>query len=159
MPDSPSATIAISREQLEVFRLLYPLFKREVFRRREIMIRLSTFHHAVLLLLLVILAAFPSDENVVPATRWLALTGLGVFSGFFAFVILQQVHRHRMAKQQLIALEKEMGLYKEGGLLGEPAAYPEHWQTDWQADRSITIYLVVLTSLTALVMCAMLMRP
>jgi Ca2+/Na+ antiporter len=159
MPDSPHVTLAVSREQLKVFRMLYPLFKKEVFRRRENMIRLSAFHHAVMLFLLVTFLVFPFDQASSSATQWLAMTGIALFSGFFAYVILQQAHRHRMAKQQLIALEQEMGLYKEGWLFSGKAAYPEHWQTDWRTDGSITIYLVVLTSLSALVMGAILIRP
>ena len=63
-----------------------------------------------------------------------------------------------MAKQQLIELEKGVGLYQEGWHPTGKAAYPANWQTDWVTDQSITIYLAVLTSFTALVVCAMLIR-
>jgi hypothetical protein len=158
MPDAPPVPRAVSGEHLEMFRILYPLFKREVFRRRENMIRLSAFHHAVVLFLLVAWLAVPSDQASDSATPWLAMTGLAVFSGFFASVILQQAHRHRMAKQQLIAFEKEMGLYEEGRLFSGKTAFPEHWKTDWRTDRSIMIYLVFLVSLTTLVMSAIFIR-
>jgi hypothetical protein len=159
MPDAHNAKIELSREQLEVFRVLYPLFKDEVFRRRDNMIRLSVFHNAFLVLLLMTMLAVSPDYSPDSTTRWLAISGIALFSGFFAYVILQQADRHRMAKQQLIELEKGVGLYKEGWHYTGNAAYPEQWQTDWAADRSITIYLAVLASLTVLVMCAMLIRP
>ena len=159
MPDSRHTKMEISQEQLEVFRVLYPLFKEEVFRRREHMIRLSVFHNAFLVLLLVTMLAVSPGHTPDPTTRWLAISGMALFSGFFAYVILQQADRHRMAKQQLIELEKGIGLYEDGGHHNGKTAYPEHWQTDWVADRSVTIYLTVLTSLTALVMCAMLIHP
>lgn len=159
MPDSPHAKMEISPEQLEVFRVLYPLFKEEVFRRREQMIRLSVFHNAFLVLLLMTMLAVSNNYSPDSATRWLAISGIALFSGFLAYVILQQADRHRMAKQQLIELEKGVGLYIEGCHFTGKAAYPEHWQTDWAADRSVTIYLAVLASLTALVVCAMLIHP
>jgi hypothetical protein len=159
MPDSRHARMEISQEQLEVFRVLYPLFKEEVFRRREHMIRLSVFHNAFLVLLLVTMLAVSPNHTPDPTTRWLAVSGMALFSGFFAYVILQQADRHRMAKQQLIELEKGIGLYEDGWHHNGKTAYPEQWQTDWVADRSVTIYLTVLTSLTALVMCAMFIRP
>jgi hypothetical protein len=158
MPDSSHAKIETSQEPLEVFRVLYPLFKEEVFRRREQMIRLSVFHNAFLVLLLVTMLAVSPGHPPDPTTRWLAISGLALFSGFFAYVILQQAERHRMAKQQLIELEKGIGLYDSDGPQPGKPAYPAHWQTDWAADRSVTIYLAVLTSLTGLVICAMFIR-
>jgi hypothetical protein len=159
MTDSHNSNMHLSQEQLEVFRVLYPIFKEEVFRRREHMIRLATFHNAFLVLLLVTILAVSPGHSPDFTTRWLAISGIAVFSGFFAYLILQQAARHRMAKQQLIELEKGVGLYQENWYLNGKTAYPENWQTDWAADRSVIIYLAVLTSLTALVMCAMLIRP
>ena len=159
MPDSQHAGMELSQEQLEVFRVLYPLFKDEVFRRRNHMILLSVFHNAFLILLLVTILTVSSEHATNPTIRWFAISGLAVFSGFFAYLILQQADRHRMAKQQLIELEKRIGLYKKSWHFTGNAVYPEHWQTDWVADRSVTIYLAILTSLTALVVCAMLIHP
>jgi hypothetical protein len=159
MPDSPPIAMPFSREPLEMYRLLYPIFKREVFRRRETMIQLSAFHHTILLVLLVMFPLVPSHQAMVSTTRWFAITGIALFSGFFAYAILQQAHRHRLAKQQLIVLEKAMGLYNKGCGLSEQAAYPEHWQTDWKSDRSLLIYLTLLASLASLTICAILMRP
>ena len=158
MPDLHNTKMDISQEQIEVFRVLYPLFKEEVFRRREHMIRLSVFHNGFLVLLLVWMLAVSSGQTADPTVRWLAVSGLALFSGFFAYLILQQADRHRMAKQQLIELEKGVGLYQEGWHPTGKAAYPANWQTDWVTDQSITIYLAVLTSFTALVVCAMLIR-
>ncbi len=159
MPDSQHASIELSQEQLEVFRVLYPLFKDEVFRRRNHMILLSVFHNAFVVLLLVTILTVSPDHATESSARWLAISGLALFSGFFAYLILQQADRHRMAKQQLIELEKRVGLYNKSWYFTGNAVYPEHWQTDWVADRSVTIYLAILTSLTALAVCAMLIRP
>lgn len=158
MSDSSHTERVLSRKQLEIFQVLYPLFKEEVFRRRDHMIRLSVFHNAFLVLLLVTMLAVSPGDTPDSTTRWLAIAGIALFSGFFAYVILQQADRHRMAKQQLIELEKGMELYQEGWHGNGKTAYPAHWQTDWVTDRSVTIYLAVLTSLTALVIGAMLIR-
>jgi hypothetical protein len=159
MSDLQNTKMELSQEQLEVFRVLYPLFKDEVFRRREHMIRLSVFHNAFLVLLLVTMLVVSPGQTPDSTTRWLAISGLALFSGFFAYLILQQADRHRIAKQQLIELEKGVGLFKKDWYFKGQAVYPENWQTDWVADRSVTIYLTVLTSLTAVVICAMLIRP
>ena len=47
-------------KQLEVFGMLYPIFKDEVFKRREQMMRLTAFASTVLVLILVTLLTLPS---------------------------------------------------------------------------------------------------
>ena len=156
MPDSSHTHREVGQEPLEVFRVLYPLFKDEVLRRREYMSRLSAFHNTVLVLLLVMMVMVISPGHSNAITRWLAISGVVILSGFVAYLILQQADRHRMAKHQLIELEKAMGLYQESWIFPGKIAYTQHWQTDWLTDRSVAIYLTVLTVLTALVICAML---
>jgi len=73
--------------------------------------------------------------------------------------ILQQRSRHRMVKRALIEIERVMGLYEKDLYLLGKTLYPENWQTAWLSDRSVTIYLVVLTTLTVLVIAAVLPRP
>jgi len=158
MSDSGPTNMPLPQEQPEIFRVLYPIFKDEVFRRREHMIRLSAFHSAVLVLVMVMMMTRSPEQTSHSAIPWLAMSGIALFSGFFAFLILQQADRHRMAKQQLIALEKRMGLYKKDGNGPGKATYPKNWQTDWLADRSVTIYLAVLTAFTVLVICVMLLH-
>jgi len=155
MPDSSHTHKEVGQEPLEVFRVLYPLFKDEVLRRREYMSRLSASHNTVLVLLLMIVMVI-SPGHSDSLKQWLAISGVVILSGFVAYLILQQAERHQMAKQQLIELERGMGLYQEGWIFHGKTAYPQHWQTDWLADRSVAIYLATLTVLTALVICAML---
>jgi len=81
-----------------------------------------------------------------------------LFSGLFAYLILQHADRHRMAKQQLITLEKDLGLYQDGWQSNGDALFPKNWQSDWIADKSVAVYLTILAALTALVICAMLVR-
>lgn len=155
MPETQS----LRQEQLEVLRILYPWYKEEVFRRREQMMRLTAFASAFLVLLLVTMVAVPSKPRPDFTVALFAITGVALFSAIFAYLILQQRTRHRMAKQALIEIERVLGLYDEGLYLVGKALYPEDWQTAWLGDKSVTIYLVVLAALTVLVIAAVLVRP
>jgi len=158
MKQSSHVNMDLRDEPLEVFRVLYPIFKNEVFQRREHMMRLTAFSSTFLILLLVaMLAGFPRSIPATP-TLWFAISGITLFSGLFAYFILQHADRHRMAKQQLIKLEKDLGLYQDGWQPNGEAFFPKKWQSDWVTDRSVTVYLTILTTLTALVICAMLVR-
>ena len=84
---------------------------------------------------------------------------VALFSGIFAYLILQQRNRHRMAKEALVEIERGLGLYEEGLYVVGKTLYPEEWQTGWRRDRSVTVYLVVLATLTVLVIAATLVRP
>lgn len=145
-------------EQLEVLKVLYPWYKQEVFRRREQMMRLTAFASAFLALLLVTMLAVPSKPKPDFTMALFAITGVALFSALFAYLILQQRNRHRLAKQALIEIERVLGLYEEGLYLVGKALYPDDWQTAWLGDRSVTVYLVVLAALTVLVIAGVLVR-
>ena len=40
----------------------------------------------------------------------------------------------------------------------EKALYPQDWQTAWLSDRSVTVYIAVISALTVLVIAAVLVR-
>lgn len=153
---SPLATMDSTDKQLEIFRILYPIFKDEIFKRREQMMRLTAFASTFLVLTLVTLLPITPWETAHFLTLWFAISGVGLFSALFAYFILQHAERHRMAKQQLIKLEKTFGLHENGWQLSGDALFPKNWQSDWTKDRSVSIYLTILTALTVLVICAML---
>ncbi|MGQ0809978.1 MAG: hypothetical protein ACT4OO_01980 [Nitrospiraceae bacterium] len=154
MPD----TQVLTDERLAALKILYPWYKEEVFRRREQMVRLTAFASAFLVLLLVTMLAMPVQPRQNFTGEVFALTGVALFSGLFGYLILQQRDRHQMAKQALIEVERALGFYEEGLYLSAQPLYPEHWQHAWLADRSVTIYLTILTALTVLVMAAVLIR-
>ncbi len=147
-----------TNKQLEVFRVVYPMFKDEVFKRREQMIQLIAFASTFLMLILVtLLASAPWTESTV-STRLFTISGVTLFSGLFAYLILQHADRHRMAKQQLIELEKNSGLYQDGWQADGNTFFPKNWQSDWTADQSVTIYLAILAAFTILVICTILVQ-
>jgi hypothetical protein len=157
MPDSPHTNPELSQAQLETIRMLYPLFKNEVLRRREYMSRLSVFHNTILVFLIMIIAVVPPGHPD-STMRWLTISGVIILSGFVVYLILQQGTRHRMAKRQLIELERGMGLYREDWMFSGKTTYPKHWQTEWLSDRSVATYLTILIILTGLAIGAMLIR-
>jgi hypothetical protein len=152
------AKVELTDKQFKIFRVLYPIFKNEVFQRREQMMRLTAFASTFLVLVLITLFTLPPLSAPTSPTRWFSISGVTLFSGLFAYLILQHADRHRMAKQQIIELEKTLGLYQEGWQLSGEALFPKNWQTDWTVDQSTTIYLAILAVLTALVICIMLVQ-
>jgi hypothetical protein len=158
MSDPTLTVLKPTDKQLEIFRVLYPIFKDEVFRRREQMMRLTALASALLLGVLVTQPLITRWSDPNPLTQWLVISGVMVFSGLFAFLILQHRDRHRMAKQQVIALEQTLGLYQGGWPANGEALFPKSWQSDWTADRSALIYLILLAALTGLVICAILIQ-
>lgn len=145
-------------EQWEVLRVLYPWYKEEVFRRREQMMRLTAFACAFLVLLLVTILAVSPHRSPHITVRLFAVTGVALFSATFIYLILQQRNRHRIAKQTLIEIERIFGLYDEGLYVIGKTLYPKDWQTAWLSDRSVTVYVMVITALTALVIASVLVR-
>ena len=154
-----SETQPLREDQLEVLKILYPWYKEEVFRRREQMMRLTAFAGAFLVLLLVTMLAVPSQAHPGYTGELFAITGVALFSGLFAYLILQQRNRHRMAKHALIEIERVLGLFEEGQYVAGKSLYPKEWQAAWLSDRSVTVYLTVLTALTVLVIATVLLRP
>jgi hypothetical protein len=148
----------MSSERREELELLYPWYKEEVFRRRERMMGLTACASAVLLFLLIAVLAIPGPVLSGTAEAVMLCVGVVLFSGVMVYVIIQQRVRHLMAKQVLIAIERELGLYEEGRYLPETALYPKEWQTAWRHDASVIVYLSVLAVLTGLVIAAVLLR-
>ena len=151
----PAEKTNISRvEQLQVLQLLYPWYKEEVFRRREQMVRLTAFGCTFLTLLLITILVFYPPSIINATAKLFSITGIGLFSGLFVYLILQHWNRHRNAKRILIDIEKRLGFYEEGMYLAAKSLYPDNWQMAWQSDRSIIVYIVLITTLTVLFIAA-----
>ncbi len=148
----------LSQERLEVLKTLCLWYKEEVFRRREQMMWLTGSASGVLVLVLVLLLIVPTAAAPEWTATVLTGTGIAVFFGIVAYLILQQRSRHRMAKHVLIEIERELGLYEEGRYQPDAAFYPEEWQIAWREDWSVPIYLTVVAVLAGLVIAAVLLR-
>lgn len=142
----------------DVVKVLYPWYKEEVFRRRELMMRLTGFAATIQVFLLITLLIIPVRHPATLTMVVLSATAVALLTALFVFLILQQQSRHRMAKQVLIKLEQEMGLFETGSGGAHPPLYPEHWQSDWERDRSVLVYATTLWTLGTLVIAAILVR-
>lgn len=141
-------------EQRETLLALYPIFKREVYDRRDrMMVWTAVGAGSLMLVLLTVLLAVP-DRNIPTEVRLLLAAGTTILGATFALLIRQQHHRHRQAKQMLIKLEQTLGLFDDHAQ-NDPSLYPDYWQSDWTQDRSLSAYLTILAVLTGLVLTAL----
>jgi hypothetical protein len=144
-------------ERRETILTLYQIFKEEVYRRREQMMRWTAIGTGSLAtLLLIVLLAPPVQGLTIPA-RLLLASGSLLLALTFALMVWQQHDRHRQAKQQLIKLEHALGLFEERPGPDDRPMYPDDWQTDWTRDRSLVQYLAILTLLTGITLVAIML--
>jgi hypothetical protein len=140
----------------QVLTVLYPLYKEEVYRRREQMMRLTALGSLGLVAMLFTFLLSPQMNRLTPfGTLLIGLTSL-IWCGLFCALILQQQYRHRMAKQILVQLEQALGFYEEGLFVENQSLYPEGWKLAWLSDRTGTLYFTALCSLTGLLLLALL---
>src|SRR5689334_16378705 len=114
--------------------VLYPLYKTEVYQRREQMMRLTAFGSFTLIAMTFALILSPLKSRLSPVEALLlGLAGL-IWCGVCCTLILQQQHRHRLAKQVLIQIEQALGFYEDGLFNDRQALYPAKWKTAWLKD-------------------------
>jgi hypothetical protein len=141
-------------QRIEVLKTVYPIFKNEVYARRQSMTWIAMAGSAALLGLLLVGS---SQWVSVDVLRWPILLGVVVFSSLLIDQIRQQDLRHKQAKHELIEIEKALGFFEEDYYLPGRSLYPQTWQRlperDWQFLMSV-LSLVVLTALVILVFLA-----
>ena len=141
----------------QVLTVLYPLYKDEVYKRREQMMRLTAFGSFGLTAMTFSLLLNPFKGRLSsPEAFLLGLCAL-IWCGVFCGLILQQQYRHRLAKQVLIQLEQALGFYEDGLFVERQALYPSKWKTAWLTDYSGRFYLSSLCALTCIVLLALLL--
>ena len=147
----------ISEGVQQVLTVLYPLYKDEVYKRREQMMRLTEFgaFGMVAMVFALLLSPHKSQLSSLEASL-LGLVAL-IWCGLFCGLILQQRYRHRLAKQVLIQLEQALGFYEDGLFIENQALYPAKWKTAWLNDRTGTIYLASLCALTGIFLLALIL--
>jgi hypothetical protein len=138
---------------------LYPLFKEEVYRRREQMMRWTAIGAGSLVSILLVLLLIPTARQLTIGSRALLAGGILFLTSTFITLIVQQRERHRQAKHTLIQLEQALGLFDADAFLPHQALYPDHWQTDWKRDRSTMVSFALLGLLTLLVLLAIVFVP
>lgn len=144
-------------ERRETALRLYPIFKEEVYRRRDQMMRWTAIGAGSLVTLLLIVLLTPSAHLLAFPARLLLASGSLLLAMTFAVMVWQQHDRHRQAKQQLIKLEQTLRLFEDQPWPNDRPMYPDDWQTDWTHDRSLLQYLGILTILTGIILVAIML--
>ena len=139
-------------EQHSTLLMLYPLFKEEVYRRREQMMYLTAFGSTGLIAMLLLLIVAPRTDRLTSLDALLITIAVLIWCGLFCGLIRQQQHRHRQAKQVLIQLEQALNLYAEEIFVENHSLYPQTWASDWTRDKTWLLYYGTLGTLTALVL-------
>jgi hypothetical protein len=137
--------------------VLYPLYKNEVYQRREQMMRLTAFGALALVAMTFALILSPIKSRLSVSEAMLLAMGSLIWCGLFCGLILQQQHRHRLAKQVLVQIEQALGFYEDGLFIEHQALYPPKWKTAWLKDRSGVQYLTALCTLTGIFLMALLL--
>ena len=146
-----------TEERRSTLLALYPLFKEEVYRRRQEMMRWTAFGSVGLLAMLLVLVLSPHTDRLTSAETLLIGFASLIWCGLFCGLILQQQDRHRQAKQVLIQLEQALELYEQGLFVEDQTLYPKAWTSDWMRDRTGLLYFATLGSLTLLLLIALLL--
>jgi hypothetical protein len=133
---------------------LYPLFKEEVYRRRDQIMRWTAVGAGSLFTIVSVLLLVADEGRLSTADRVILACAIVLLVGTFVWLILQQQHRHRQAKQVLIGMEKALGLYDQDLFLDQRSLYPEHWQTDWMHDKAAMFSILLLALFTILALAA-----
>jgi hypothetical protein len=136
--------------------VLYPLYKNEVYQRREQMMRLTAFGAFALIAMTFALLLSPVKSRLSPTEILLLALSSLIWCGLCCGLVLQQQYRHRLAKQVLIQIEQALGFYEDGLFVEQQALYPAQWKTAWLKDRSGTHYLASLCALTGIFLLALL---
>jgi hypothetical protein len=137
-------------EQRATLLTLYPLFKEEVYRRREQTMRWTAIGAASMCTILMVLLLVPEQGRLTLGGRALIAGAIMLLAATFASLIHQQHQRHRQAKHTLIELERALGLFEADSFSGQRPLYPDHWQTDWTRDHSAALSLTLLGLLALL---------
>jgi len=146
----------ITESVQQVLTVLYPLYKEEVYHRREQMMRLTVVGSLGLItMLFAFLLSSYKDRLTAFDSVFIMLASL-IWCGLFCGLIVQQQYRHRQAKQVLVQLEQALGFYEEGLVEQHQALYPHGWKTAWLSDRTGILYFTSLCSLAVLFLLAIL---
>jgi hypothetical protein len=143
-----------AQDQRATLLALYPLFKEEVYRRREQMMRWTATGAGSLFTIVIILLLVADKGRLTTGDRVILACAVVLLAAAFVWMILQQLHRHRQAKQMLIDMEKALGLYEHDLFLDQRSLYPQQWQTDWMHDKAAMLSILLLALFTILALAA-----
>lgn len=137
-------------QKLETLRMLYPLFKQEVFDRRDRIMKIAGLASGFLLFLMFLILYFA-------VSSWLLVIGVILFTGIILAAIKQHSRCHAQAKLGVIEIEQALGLFEPGAYFPDRGLYPEHWKVRPPIDYTLIFYSTCLIALAVLVILSLLM--
>ena len=115
-------------EKINIFKVLYPLFKREVYDRRDQILKVSSLSSGFLFTLIFLVSLIKLFGLSFKPYFYPLILGVLFFEMAICYHLYQHKSRHEEAKRMLISLEKEMGFFEEGVLEASKDFYPEKWK-------------------------------
>jgi len=116
------------QQKIELFKVLYPLFKQEVYNRRDQILKVASLTAGLFLFLVFMLSWVRASGINLKPYLFPMIVALLLFEGVIFYHLVQHKSRHEQAKRMLIRLEEQMGLFKEGIMEGSKEFYPEKWR-------------------------------
>lgn len=136
-------------QKLETLRMLYPIFKQEVFDRRDRIMKIASLAGGFLLILQALIL-------YLSLTFWLLIPGIIIFTALILGAIKQHSRRHAQAKLGVIEIEKALGLFESGTYLPDKGLYPEHWKIRPSWDFTLIFYSACIVALAMVVILSVL---
>ncbi len=124
---------------LETLKLLYPIFKEEVYRRRAAMAHIARIGTLFYLTLTFAFFFFPGKTITSTGPRYAAGVGVILSTILFIYQIAQEKSRHEKAKLQLITLEEAFGFFEVGQHIAHKALYPSKWRDRPKVDQALVL--------------------
>lgn len=134
---------------IETFRVLYPIFKEEVYRRRIVMGQIARYGVLFFLSVSFFVFYFGGDSKALMTQKLFAVGGVVTVLALMIYQITQEKSRHEQAKLQLITLEEGFGFFDSGRHLPSKPLYPEQWKKRPKIDAGLVVSIGCL-SLSAL---------
>jgi hypothetical protein len=126
-------------DSLETLRLLYPIFKEEVYRRRAAMAHIARQGSLFFVSLSVLTLLLSDGQNISPLLKALTCLAVTFATSLLIVQIRQEKLRHEKAKRQLITLEKGFQFFEAGSYLPNEPLYPPDWQKRPRIDAGMLI--------------------
>ncbi len=116
------------QERMELFKVLYPLFKKEVYHRRDQILKVASLSSGFFLVLVFAVSCFKAFGVSFRPYFFPMIMALLIFEVVICYHLAQHKSRHEQAKRMLISLEEQMGFFKEGVMEASKRFYPEKWK-------------------------------
>jgi len=138
------AEVQLDPTKVEVLKTLYPIFKKEVYERREQLTRISRFGISFYVGIIVLCFVFPVNVGS-PSLRLYSALAIFIFAGVLIYQMKQHQQRHIMAKHAVIEIEKALHLFEPGFYLSGTPLYPEEWSRykGGKGEMVVTSFLLI----------------